>query len=311
MEIKPRAFRDATDLVKMGDLLRAGLAAASGAHYDHIGNLYWSLYYASEGDVWKNLSLWDDPGRQERILAWALFEPDWGAFYVFLQPELRGSPQAETIYTWAEAHITGLARLAGQEMIRAACIADQDELAIARLLQKGFQRTQADTVCMMRSLTGLLPQPVLPAGYTVRGCRGEVEVVARATPQYNAFDNSMPFERYVARFRGFMQSHVYDPELDVVAVAPGGRIDSFCIVWPDPSIQVGLFEPVGTHPDFQRRGLGKAVMLEALRRLQARGMERAIVSTTAKNMPGIKLYEAVGFRIVQRLGTYEQKLRTG
>jgi ribosomal protein S18 acetylase RimI-like enzyme len=49
-------------------------------------------------------------------------------------------------------------------------------------------------------------------------------------------------------------------------------------------------------------------MAEALRRLQRRGMERAIVSTTAKNTAGIKLYEAVGFRIVQRLGTYEKKL---
>ena len=69
-----------------------------------------------------------------------------------------------------------------------------------------------------------------------------------------------------------------------------------------------MFEPVGTHPDFQRRGLGKAVMTEALRRLKDRGMERAIVCTTAENTPGIKLYEAVGFRIINRLGLFEKKL---
>jgi len=308
MEIEPRPYRDETDLDKIGDLLRAGLTSANGTHYDHTGNLYWSLYYASEGDVRKNLTLWDDPHHPDRILAWALFEPGWGAFYVFFQPELRRSPLAETIFSWAEDHITALVQAAGQEAIHTDYIADHDDVAIARLLAHGFQRTQADTVYMTRSLTGPLPQPALLDGYTVRGCRGEAEVIARATSQYNAFDNTMPFERYVARFRSFMQSHVYDPELDVVAVAPDGRIGSFCIVWPDSQIKVGLFEPVGTHPDFQRRGLGKAVMSEALRRLQARGMERAIVSTTAKNTAGIKLYEAVGFRIIQRLGTYEKKL---
>ena len=72
--------------------------------------------------------------------------------------------------------------------------------------------------------------------------------------------------------------------------------------------KTGLFEPVGTHLDFQRRGLGKVVMTEALYRLQARGMQRAIVSTKADNIAGIKLYEAVGFRIANRLGTYEKKL---
>jgi ribosomal protein S18 acetylase RimI-like enzyme len=142
----------------------------------------------------------------------------------------------------------------------------------------------------------------------VRGSKGEAEVSARATAQYNAFTNTVPFERYVERFRRFMQSRVYDPDLDVVAVAPSGRIGSFCIVWPDPVTKIGLFEPVGTHPDFQRRGLGKAVMLEALRRLKARGMTDARVCTLADNIPGVKLYEAAGFHIAQRLGAYEKKL---
>jgi len=308
MEIEPRSYRDKTDLIKVGDLLRAGSSAANGTHYAHIGDLSWSLYYASEGDLWTSLSLWDDPANPDRILAWSLFEPDWSAFDVYLQPELRETPLAEAIYTWAEDHITRLVRAAGQDTIRASYIANCDDVVIARLQACGYQRTQADTVYMIRPLTHPLPPPAPPDGYIVRSCRGEGEVIARAIPQYNAFTNTMPFERYVERFRHFMQSRVYDPELDVVAVSPDGRIDSFCIVWPDPLIKVGLFEPVGTHPDFQRRGLGKAVMTEALRRLQACGMERAIVSTTAENTAGIKLYEAVGFGISQRLGTYEKKL---
>ena len=140
----------------------------------------------------------------------------------------------------------------------------------------------------------------------MRGSRGEKEVTARATAQYNAFTNTAPFDRYVERFRRFMQSPVYDPELDVVAVAPDGQIGSFCIAWPDPVTGEGLFEPVGTHPDFQRRGLGRAVMLEGLYRLRERGMTEACVSTNANNTPAVKLYESVGFHTVDIHVTYNK-----
>ena len=142
----------------------------------------------------------------------------------------------------------------------------------------------------------------------VRSCKGELEVAARAKAQYGAFESKATFEHYVARFTNFMRSPVYDPELDIIAVAPDGQVGAFCIVWIDPVNQVGLFEPVGTHPDFQRKGLGRAVMLEGLRRLKQRGMKSAIVSTFEDHPPAIKLYESVGFQVVHRLGTYEKEV---
>ena len=103
-----------------------------------------------------------------------------------------------------------------------------------------------------------------------------------------------------------MLSPAYNPGLDIVATSPDGRIGAFCIAWPDPVNQVGLFEPVGSHPDFQRKGLGKAVMLEGLRRLLQMGMRAAIVSAEEDNTAAINLYETVGFQVVDRLGTYEK-----
>ena len=138
----------------------------------------------------------------------------------------------------------------------------------------------------------------------LRACAGLPEVAARATAQAAAFESAAPFERYLERFINFMRSPAYDPELDIVAVDPQGRVGAFCIVWPDLVNKVGLFEPVGTHPDFQRKGLGRAAMLEGMQRLQARGMNTAIVSTGEYNLPAIKLYEALGFTLVKRLGTY-------
>jgi ribosomal protein S18 acetylase RimI-like enzyme len=41
----------------------------------------------------------------------------------------------------------------------------------------------------------------------------------------------------------------------------------------------------------------RAVLLEGLRRMQARGMNRVCISTGVSNVPAIRLYESVGFDI--------------
>ena len=58
---------------------------------------------------------------------------------------------------------------------------------------------------------------------------------------------------------------------------------------------VGLFEPVATHPDFQGKGLGKAVMAEGLRRMKAAGMKRAQVGFDPTNVAALALYTSMGF----------------
>ncbi len=77
---------------------------------------------------------------------------------------------------------------------------------------------------------------------------------------------------------------------------PDGRGASACTIWLDPLNAVGLFEPVGTHPDFQGKGLGKAVMAEGMRRVKAAGMRRAIMGFDPTNAAALALYTSMGFR---------------
>jgi ribosomal protein S18 acetylase RimI-like enzyme len=46
------------------------------------------------------------------------------------------------------------------------------------------------------------------------------------------------------------------------------------------------------------------VLLEGLRRMQARGMDRACVSTGDSNTPALRLYESIGFKIVNEALEY-------
>jgi len=303
---EPRPYRDEHDLEAMRNLLVQGRKADNGTYYVHTGDLSWWLYYPPlGGDFWDHIHLWDDPIHPGSLLGWALISPDWVGIDVCYRPELRGSQLASEMYLWAEKRAIEIARGHVKKTIHALWISHDDTILVQHFNQQGFRLVRG-LVHLTRRLDGTIPTAQQVQGFVVRGCMGEAEVATRARAQYEAFGSSAPFERYVRRFTNFMRSPVYHPELDIVAVTEEGQVGAFCIAWTDTINKVGLFEPMGTHPDFQRKGLGKAVLLEGLRRLREMGIQSASVSAYEDNPAAIKIYESVGFRIDNRLGTYEK-----
>ena len=129
----------------------------------------------------------------------------------------------------------------------------------------------------------------LPDGFTVQGVSNLADGKLRAAVLHSHFRPNGAWHEFWAEYAQFMGSVVYDGERDLFVRSPDGRGASACTIWFDPVNAVGLFEPVATHPDFQGRGLGKAVMAEGMRRMQAAGMRRAIVGFDPNNlaaMPG-------------------------
>jgi ribosomal protein S18 acetylase RimI-like enzyme len=241
-------------------------------------------------------------------MGWSLLSPDWRTFDVFVRPELRGRALEAKIMMWAEERLRHTVQSLGGEEIRKMWVNENDALRIRWLEMRGFTRTDEFMWAMLRSLDEPLPETRLPQGYHVRSVDGEGEVCARSAASHGAFGSSLAFEEYLPRMLRFMRSPVYRGDQDLVTVAPDGRFASFCIVWPDPVTKVGLFEPVGTHPDFQRKGLGKAVVVEGLRRLKARGMKQAIVCAEHDNPAARKLYESAGFRAIHKLHTFKKSI---
>jgi ribosomal protein S18 acetylase RimI-like enzyme len=93
-----------------------------------------------------------------------------------------------------------------------------------------------------------------------------------------------------------------------VAALPGGNFASYCICWLDAANQIGEFEPVGTRPAYRGQGIGKAVIVEGLRRLRDAGAHTAIVYTPRHNEPAQKLYLSAGFQIVASEFLYRKAL---
>jgi predicted N-acetyltransferase YhbS len=149
-----------------------------------------------------------------------------------------------------------------------------------------------------------LPEPELPDGYSLRTVQPE-DFASRAAAHRSAFQPS--------RFRDDVYEFVratppYRADLDCVAVAPDGSVAAYTLAWLDEENQLGQFEPVGTHADHQRRGLGRAVNLFALHRLREQGATLGLVECrgdAAYPVPA-KLYESVGFREVSRQLAYRR-----
>ncbi len=66
------------------------------------------------------------------------------------------------------------------------------------------------------------------------------------------------------------------------------------------SIVLGEMEVLnlGVHPDFRRRGIGKALMLTLLQKCREMEINRGLLDVKETNHPAIALYESLGFRKV-------------
>lgn len=158
-----------------------------------------------------------------------------------------------------------------------------------------YDRPNSKEFARWRELSGPLPEPVIAEGYALRALGGDDELPARAWASWRAFhpdesdDGSGGWEWYF----NVQRAPLYRRDLDLVVVAPGGEVVSFCTVWFDDVTRAGAFEPVGTVPEHQRRGLAKAVMCEGLRRLRRLGATRAYVGSYS---PGAhSTYASLGF----------------
>ena len=167
-----------------------------------------------------------------------------------------------------------------------------DHAGRACLTQLGFQEREGEDAVMKRDLDHI-PEPTPPPGFLIRPVAGDHEAPLLAEVHNSAFHPKWTAARYldVIRCDGF------DAGRELVMVAPDGRFAAFAVVWFDPVSRVGLFEPVGCHPDFRRRGLTKALLYAGCARMRAAGMAMATVGYGVSNAAAVGLYKSAGFEI--------------
>jgi ribosomal protein S18 acetylase RimI-like enzyme len=94
--------------------------------------------------------------------------------------------------------------------------------------------------------------------------------------------------------RSLEANPMFEPDLSIVARAPDGRIAAYCRGTVDAENGVCGIDPVATDPEFQGRGLGKAVVRACLTRQRRMGGRRSFIGSAPEPAPGTYLYRSLG-----------------
>ncbi len=187
---------------------------------------------------------------------------------------------------------------------RTVCPTDAEAYALDRWAAYGYATDPASlgddgdwTQLNERDLT-YVEEPALPEGFRFRTA-GEAGPEAAVAAHVDAWANSA----YTAEsYAGVQGTPGYRDDLHILVEAPDGTMASSTIMWLDEANKSVEFEPVGTHPDYRRLGLGRAMLLHGMRRAQAAGAIHAtVVCAGAPAQPEARgLYFGVGFREMSR-----------
>jgi ribosomal protein S18 acetylase RimI-like enzyme len=293
-------------------LLRAWRVACAPDHELTTGRLR-LLLISRLWEPERNARLWRDEETGELRGFVALLQrwqrtPHLGLLHI-VHPDAP-EPLRDELFAWAAQRAGDIATELGQPVSLGDSVREDDAAYAAFLEVQGFARQDgAHNVLMRCSLERLLPDVVLPQGYTVREVAGEGEIEAY-TDLYNSVSSPMSAEQR----HMLMRYPSYDPRLHLVAVAPDGRPAAFCEgsadadEWALSGLRGGWVEHVGTHPDYQGRGLGRAVTLACLHRLQALGATQATLVTRSDNAIAQHIYRSLGFTIFAREWPYTRMI---
>jgi ribosomal protein S18 acetylase RimI-like enzyme len=138
----------------------------------------------------------------------------------------------------------------------------------------------------------VLPDPAPPAGYRLGWVRTRGQAIGRVEAQRAAFAAS---DFLLERYERVRRTWPYRASLDRIVLTEDDAVVAFCTAWLDEENSAGLLEPVGTHPDHQRRGLARAVCSDALRALHQAGAKVAQVGFATD--AAYATYRSIGFEL--------------
>ena len=300
-----RPYAGEADLPQIAELVTACDAADGTGNGTSVEELRQTFADPSV-DLAQNFRLWEDDG----VLV------GYGELY---SSELTDEIQT-TLFFYAHPAASERAMLGGQIVAWAAQRSDEvgrnHDISVClrvtafeadewrrSILEHAAFTIERYALDMLMLLDVPLPEAQMPDGFTLRAAR--LDDAEAWTAMYNqAFIDQWNYHPWQPeQFAQWFNDPDNDPELCLVALAPDGTFAAFCwcTIFAAENERLGYNEGhidlLGTRRGFRRRGLGRAMLLQGLRRLQAAGVQVARLGVDAASPTGAtRLYESVGFR---------------
>jgi ribosomal protein S18 acetylase RimI-like enzyme len=286
------AYNHPEDMQACTDLLRRARPPQRAADYPSVVDLYEEL---SQPETQAHTRLWREAGQ---VVAFA-FVSEYNNLSFECDPAC-GAALEEAVLAWAIPEARRLAAERHEGEPTDTTCRSENTARIALLERHGLVRLPERGLHFSRPLDTPLPPAQLPAGFTIRPTLGAEEAEAWVALHRAAFGTEYMTVAYRLEM---LSTPGHDADLDLVSVAPDGRLAAYCVGWYDAQENemtgclAGYTDPVATHPDFQRRGLSKALLCAALHRLQAHGLQEARLGTSDDNLAMQAAARAAGFTL--------------
>ncbi len=280
--ITQRPARDIDDLRRAESILTRAWLDAAPFVASHLADLEWWYASSAPDALAEHLRLWDLDGS---AAAWSWSHGEQVHWEVWTGDPADEGPVLEAILHSAIHAARGPLRVWAPE---------DDPATLAILDRLGFHAAERRLSQFQRRVDDDTPIGAagIPDGYRIRHVGGPTQLPDRVEVHRAAFAPSL---LTVEKYERLASLPHYRFEDDLVVEAPDGSIAAFAMAWWDPVARVGEFEPVGTHPDHQRRGLGRALLEHGLRRYRDHGAGIVQVYSNSDNAASEGLYQAVGF----------------
>ncbi len=294
MRIIARCYEHASDYSKVGEFL-VSTYRTSGSHinwlqprweYMHHHPLIRKLDFGPIG-------IWEVDGE---IVGMVHPEHRKGTVYLELDPA-HGDLRREMLL-----HAEGNLALTsdGTRTLR-VFINDSDEDLQRVAAETGYEKDGGHEEMSQFDISGRLPEPAVPPGFRIASLADDDDPRKVHRVLWRGFDHEGEPPPDGVADREFMQSAPnFRKRLNIVIVAPDSGFASYCGMWYEPRHRIAYVEPVATDPDFRSLGLGKAAVLEGIRRSEREGATVAYVGTA---MP---FYLSIGFRQMYRLSVWRR-----
>lgn len=291
-----RPYSHPHDLPAMIDLLNAVRPAEWNNEYPSIVDLQEAMARPS---IREKTRLWINV--LGHLAAFAFVLEPYNNLVFEVAPEIELEIENELV-AWGIKCTTRSSELDAEDSLDTNCRED-DLRRVALLGRQGFRQLELNTLQMARKLDQPISPVQLPEGYRIRSIKGEQEVDAIVALHRSAFGTSnMTREERLA----IMRTPHYDPALDLIVITPDNRFAAYCtcsILAAENNrsgMMIGHTDPVAVHPDFQRQGLARALLLKGAQLLKDCGMDMAMLSTGSDNLAMQRAAKSAGFRVYSK-----------
>ena len=295
------SYQSAVDLQRSQAALMQWVRQAGHCNYLHKGDIGHRLFNTCYGyDPSDMFRYWLDEGGE--IAAFAVFCPHWEFFDLQVAPGLLCGDRHIAIFAYCERETLMLGEKYDKKIKELGVeVCDCDPVYKAFVKARGYSYSKL-LFTLTRHDLAQMPAAPLPDGFRFHDATA-ADAAALADVHNHSFTNKWNADSYGEVFRS---PHM---ERELVVVAPDGRFAAFTNLWIDEVNRSLLFEPVGTHSDYRRRGIAKALMVYALKRMTA---ERDIQYAYGGHEPPDKnpasgaLYASVGFQVLHTIREFSK-----